>query len=162
MWPLNFYDDFAPARTGITIVHIGCKLDGTMRTATKNKGNSDGHYEVTVVKAHEGSFFHESPDQYYSGNLDFVLPNGRGGRTHVNKYTLGLRKTYWCVPDDPDKDNSARTAEHKRYLPALKLYQAFFEATGKRYELERDKDPHLPLLPEVDSTMRTVGNAPKC
>lgn len=108
----------------------------------------EGDYEIMVTKAHGGSFFHESPHKYYSGDLYFRSADGKSHMTGVGKISLRFRKTFWCVPGDIEQDNAARTAEHKRYVPALELYRAFRRRTGTRYELVRESDPGLPLLPK--------------
>ena len=114
-----------------------------------NKQPSEGNYEIVVVKAHSGGFFHESPDKYHSGQLYFRDLDGTSHLTSVSKQTLKFRKTFWCVPDDAERDEAAKSAEYNRYLPALQLYREFHRRTGKRYELVRTLHPSMPILPAL-------------
>ena len=107
----------------------------------------EGDYEIVVEKGHSGGFFHESPNKYYAGRLYFRAADGKFHLTGVDKISLRFRKTFWCVPGDVELDDAARTAEYKRYVPALELYRTFRRRTGKRYELVRVSDGGFPLLP---------------
>ncbi len=126
-----------------------CLRGDEVSTKSKAPARRRSSYQIIVVKAHGGSLFRESTERYYSGDLYFMTPDGTGTTVGVNKHTLGLRKTFWCVPEDIDKDARARLSEYNRYVPALNLYNQFWTITGKRYELERASNTGLPLLPVI-------------
>jgi len=109
-----------------------------------------GDYEISVTKGHGFEGIETGkPKWHWSASLIYRTKT-RKTVYILGDYVLRNRRKIWSVEENDAKDAAARQKAYDRLVPVLEKFRQYRATHRRRYELVREKNPSLPMIPETE------------